>query len=184
MCRNLSINQSLRIIIKHLSNKENSPAIEFIQYLSERITIKSVKIGNNRYFGKEVIVPDDEIQQLDLPVGEYREFRKMFKNKCIFKTSLKELPRSNNSCALTNDQEFIQVVKFLVNITNESEYTVCKRINILSNFSNELTNIKIIDSIDVDVSVVETSKILKLCTLMKVRNTSYISSIPNNYNYS
>ena len=180
--RNLSMNESLMILEKHVQLKERSPIIDFCYYLNNRSTQKTEAMGNNRYFGKRL--NPRRIEGFNLSYDTSRAYEKLVKDKCLFQSCNKINYRSNNSFAQTMEKEFIQIVQFIIDRNNNKEYTVYKKVVVESCFSDECTSVMKVICIENSESIIETKNVLKQCVFMTVGENRFISAVPHMYWYS
>lgn len=92
--------------------------------MENRFTQKTLKVGENWYFGKNERVKEDIARELNLSETETVTYARFVKNICLFKSPKKVCRRSNNSIVQTKDGQFIEIVEFLVDRTNNKEYTL------------------------------------------------------------
>ena len=179
ICRNLSRNQSVTILEKHISLRKESPVIDFCYPLdNNRRTKKTEAIERNRYFGRQLRCKTRILEERNLGTNNLRAYGKLVRNKCVFKSCKKINYRSDNSFAQTIHGNYIQIVQFIIDKNDNKEYTVCRRV-IVQEFSDECSSLKIVQRITDNEDVVETNDIDKACVLMKINNTQYISTLPN-----
>ncbi|OXU17411.1 hypothetical protein TSAR_006242 [Trichomalopsis sarcophagae] len=184
VCRNLSMSESIVLMDQHLSEKEESAAREYCFYLENRVTRKTLKMGINRYFGRSS-VPDARFMQNIAEDDRYRykSYKKIIKNQCVYKSCKKVLHRSNNSFVQTRNQQYVQLIEFVIDIENNTELTLCNIIEVENGF-DVCTNLQRIVRIQENVTVIDTSDIDKLCVWMIIDRKQYICAVPNMYWYS
>ncbi|KAL7290770.1 hypothetical protein TKK_0015517 [Trichogramma kaykai] len=183
MCRHIIRQQSLIIFEKYVKTIQGSPILPFIEYLNSRITMKSFKINNNRYFGKKRKLEDQYVNQFNLDDEHYFTYQRLLKSNCMYATVQRSEGRSDNSYAMTCDKEYISIIHFIVNEETLEELILCKKIEIVENYSDMCNNIKII-SINENIEVIPTYRIEKPCVHVKIKNNSYMSHIPNTTIYT
>ena len=66
---------SMRILQKHNIQKEDSAMNDFIYYLENRCTKKTVKVDGNRYFGKRKVIDENTAFEHQLPAGIIWSFK-------------------------------------------------------------------------------------------------------------
>ena len=185
VCRNLSVKESLIIMEEHISMKEESPVIDFCYYLENRCTKETIKIDNNRYFGKSTDVPNEYIRKFNLSENSMRSFQKLIKNECVFKSCNNKLcKRSNNSFVQIDNNKYIQVVEFIVDINNKLEYTLCEKIEVDDSIDNTNRYIKPILRFSNEIDIIETIRLKKLRVFMCIKRKQYICAVPHMYCYS
>lgn len=106
--------------------------------------------------------------------GLYKGYVKIIKSQCVFKSCRKVLHRSCNSFAQTVDGEYIQIIEFIVDNTDNMEYTLYKKLEVGNSFNGVCTSIQKVIRIEDDFSIIEASEINKLCIYMKVKRNQYI----------
>lgn len=189
VCRNLSLRRSVSILRKHIAagaaeREEKDSVLEFCYYLENRCTQKTLKVGEHRYFGKKRIVNEDTARQFNLSENETVRYGKLVRDKCLFKSSEKKCRRSDSSMAITKDGQFIEIFEFLVDLTDNKEYTLCKVLNAGRSMTHNGMSGFEVDSIDANVIAIETSNIEKACVYMSVNGKKYVSPTPNSHLFS
>ena len=66
---------AMRILEKHNIQKEDSAMNDFIYYLENRCTKKTVKVDGNRYFGKRKVIDENTAFEHQLPAGIIWSFK-------------------------------------------------------------------------------------------------------------
>ena len=154
ICRNLSVKKSLIIMEKHVTRKEDSPVTDYCDYLENRCTVETLKLGNYRYFTKSKTPNIENLEGLNLSGNRIRTFGKLVKNACVFKSCRKVLKRSDNSFVLLENGEYIQIVDFIVDIDNNMEYTLCKKVEIQNSLDYTHMHVKEIVRLSNEISVI------------------------------
>lgn len=177
VCRTLQFEYCASVLKKKVDLIQYSPIKEFIYYLKNNHTFKTLKFDNSkiRYFGKPILVKNKWINLLNLS-EKTSCYKKICKDKSIF-TSIKNNTRCDNSIAWTN-KGYIQIVEFIVDHENEKEYTICKRIKSRNAFDSD-GSIQLVESISNKEIHIATSKIIKIAVPIKLENDLYICDIPN-----
>ena len=138
------------------------------------------QITNILYFGKSKLTKERIRNEYDLS-NESKYFLKVVKNFSVFDSNKIKNPRSDNSFALTNEGVFINIHKFIIDYATNSEITLCQKIN-TENFPG-LNYLKKVIDVDEELSILNTTNIIKNCVYMKVGHQKYISIVPNFHSY-
>ncbi|KAJ8665720.1 hypothetical protein QAD02_007382 [Eretmocerus hayati] len=141
---------------------------------------KVFKPASITYFDSGVEVCRRYVQLHNVSLGTMI-FDRAVINGCLFMSNTEENLRSCNYYAKTTGGKFIEIVKFLYDFDNSSEYTVCHSIktrkNHICDVMNEVVGIApqegIICSSDIDV----------ICVFVDNDSKQFISPIPNPYFY-
>ena len=184
ICRNICMKKSTIILNEHVKTyNADSPVLDFVFNLTHRQTEKSVKLNECRYFGVPLLPSFNVIEEYNLsPCSQ--AYQRQIKNGCLFLSKRKELLHSDNSYAMTDTGNFIQIIEFIVDRVNLKEVTVCNKINVQNAFANVSTNIKEIINVEENATIIQTDEIKRICVHMKVGNKSYISALPNMHVFS
>lgn len=183
ICRNLSIRESIRIMKKYLPDFEHSKTGQFCQRLESKVTGKSYKVHDNRYFEINPTIRREFFNQVDARKQDCRAFNKLLKNNLVFKTCKRILERSNDTFAITSNNIFIQIVQFVVNKRNHEEFTLYKRVEV-EDSSQGISSLKSLVRIEDQIKVIETYKINRLCVLMQKDNEEFLSIVPYTRKFS
>ncbi|KAL7290560.1 hypothetical protein TKK_0015327 [Trichogramma kaykai] len=185
MCRHIARSQSLIILENYVSVVlQESPIMPYVRYLDARYTQKSFSINENRYFGKQKRLEDFYVDEFQLNEPHYVSYRRLLKNNCMFHSDERTLGRTDNSYAFTRDKEYISINKFIINNETLEEFIICKKIEILDNYSENCRSIKKCNIRNNTTTIIPTSAIEKPCVLVKIRNNCYISHVPNTIIYT
>lgn len=87
----------------------------------------------------------------------------------------------NSSYARLDNNQYIQIMKFLILDTDKSEYTLGKLMNVDENVIDGYGTPKRVVSIDNNVTLVSTNNLLNVCVFMEVDEEFYICDLPNPY---
>ncbi|OXU19681.1 hypothetical protein TSAR_016197 [Trichomalopsis sarcophagae] len=150
-----------------------------------RACTKVFKTDIGRYFGKVSLPKRRWIRELNLSESAI-VYEKLVKQECSYLSCNKTRLRSNNSFAMTTDNNFIQIVFFIIDSLNRQEYTVCKSVNVTDIFDNNIIDefqIKRIIGISEDLRTINTATISRICVHMSYDNESYLCPVPNMYSY-
>ena len=143
-----------------------------------------MKLDECRYFGVSTISNYIENEEINVSPNT-QVFHKFIKNNCVYQTNRKSLYKSNNTFALTNNDEYVQLLEFLVDRENYKELTVCRRVIIDDAFSQICRSTKKVVNIEQNATVIiETNSIERICIYMEVCNEKYICSVPTMQMYS
>lgn len=183
ICRSIEYKDSAAILKKHISEgHENSAVINFCHQLKNRYTAKSIKILENRYFGKSRFTGEKWINLHNLTKNYIKSYDRMVKDQCLFTTNKKQCLRSNNSFAQDKNGMFINIVEFIVDEYEEKEYTLCKFVETETVFKN-CTKIRKIVKINEEIVCINTHDISNIAVYMEVvtgnHKFQYISAVPN-----
>ncbi|KAL7295125.1 hypothetical protein TKK_0011592 [Trichogramma kaykai] len=164
---------------------QNSPIM--FQWLHERIFSntykKSLKIADNTYVGaSKQCLDKDLLIALNMSLTNTKIFSTMIRKHCLFASSKKPNRRSNNSFALLEDEEFVQIEQFIVDCETDNEYILCKKLHLRSD-RKICQQIKRVNYIDNNVELVETKKIKTICVYVKIGDNQYICPVPNDLHY-
>lgn len=104
ICRRIKMKEAIVLIKRKVKFLYDGVERTFNSILN-RNTVKTIKAGANRYFGKKMPITDDLARVLMLDPKAVA-FHKMMKNNCIFSSAHKTNLRTDGSFAVTNDGHF------------------------------------------------------------------------------
>ena len=104
-------------------------------------------------------------------------FYRMIMNDCLFTGSKMENVCSDNSFAQTNNENFIRLVKFILNKSENKHYVLCHIVTVNRVFSDR-SKIKKVESIGTEMILLETKTIDSLCVHMNIGDNRFICPLP------
>lgn len=185
--RNIGMKKSDWVLQKFMiENKPDSAICNYIRYLESRESTKVFTTNIGRYFGTNSRPKPRWVRQLDLSDSAL-VYKKLVKTECTFLSCDLIRLRSNNSFAITHDNVLIQIVFFIVDIVNEHEYTICKRVRVTDIIENDdhfrAFKTKRIDAISRDMIAIDTHTLDKVCVYMNCDNERYLCPVSNIFSY-
>lgn len=164
ICRRLKIKQALLLLLKKVSFSTDKVA-ETFKSISNKKSSSTVKIRNTRYFGKLNPVPDELAKILELETTAV-SFLRIMKNNCNFSSANKVNKRTDNSFAITNDGDFVQVFHFFADVVNSVEKSIVRRINVSGMKHGNRNLMYQINNIFEDFDIIATDKIDRVCVCL------------------
>ncbi|KAJ8669893.1 hypothetical protein QAD02_001152 [Eretmocerus hayati] len=178
VCRSVSMRQSELLLRRHVGLNEHSSMIEYVEYLDCKRAQKTVRLANQRYFGKYRNPGQNIIDRLNL-TEHARLYYRMVKDGCLYTANSNRSKRTDNSYAQTVNGDYIQIKKFIVDeYTNESftECTVWRvRPASLDRYSPTVILVDIIQR----VAFYNPNDIKTICVCIKIDDITYLTPLPN-----
>lgn len=143
-------------------------------------TKKVFKITNITYFGRGKSL-NAEINRLANVSREAKAYTKIIHLGCLFATSEKINKRSFNYFAQLYDDRYVKIISFIVDFESRQELTICQIIKINDNSISVFC--KEIQEYSSELVSIETSLILRICTVITVDKKSFIIAAPNMLSY-
>ncbi|KAJ8676851.1 hypothetical protein QAD02_012638 [Eretmocerus hayati] len=137
---------------------------------------KHLRVNSNTYLGKPRVV-DLESMKKWMVNPSTKSYIKYVIGRCLFMSAEKQNRRSCNYFAQLKCGSFIKILKFLVDVREEKETTVCKFINVRDNCYARA--MKEIVSFDEGEELIPTSVIEKICIHIEIESTAYNIPSPN-----
>ena len=181
ICRTIDFKQSEEILAKHVSEKEDSPMIEFCSHLESRETKKTAKLFDCRYFGKPTFTSQKWIEELNLSNDFTVSYFRMVKENCIFSSKKKSALRTGNCFAQISDDTLIKIVEFIVDSEKFKEFTICFKV--ITENLNFCGSVKKVVGINKELMAVETDDIKNIAVYVKIKKNAYISCVPNMFHF-
>ena len=182
VCRQLSMRNCDSILKNCIFPQASAHVKQFYLNLTEKTKQKSCKIKAVRYFGVGRKAEEQWIEHLQLS-RETVSYHRMIKDKCIYSSVNNMEQRSNNSYAKLIDVCFVKIEKYLVDPLLVKEYTICRDLITQNAYGNLGEPIKKVNCSSNNLRAVDTGEIEKICIFMKIKNTEYVLSVSNMYDY-
>ncbi|KAL7295045.1 hypothetical protein TKK_0011645 [Trichogramma kaykai] len=180
--RFVNMTHSIHVLEDFLYSKVNVNVRRYYEDVLSRKVSHYCKITDISYFKRGSRLDGQLLRQLQLSEHSL-VFKKMVKNKCLYESSLLKKKRTNNCHVLLNDGSYMILDYFIVDKKEKTELTIGRQILTKNCFSNDFSKLQIIDAIQPQKIVIETSKINKVCVYMPMNNVIYLCSVPNLIDY-
>ena len=182
--RYININHSISLMENHVFENESEIMKKYCLNTSKTRVKKSLKISNITYLGKASEISDLKKIEFKLPSSSVAYIR-MIKDGCLYMSSTKINPRSDNSKAQLKDGRFIEIMYFIVDSETKTELTLCKVLNLSQTpLEFKCGELKLLDNTEGDTIIVETKEIKKICVFVDCGiEEKYICPVPNQFYY-
>lgn len=179
--RYLQLQRSLKVLKDSIYQNCSVVIKDFCDRVIEKEIKKCIKPRNIRYFGSEMMLEDNILDQFQLHDKDYKVFSRMIKDKCIYGSCERANLRSCDSFARLEDGRYIEIHSFLVDEKNSEELTICKVIGTRPNRFSKI--IQEVESVSDTFMLISTEQISTICVHMKVRDVNYICNVPHLIHY-
>ncbi|KAL7296786.1 hypothetical protein TKK_0010189 [Trichogramma kaykai] len=176
--RNICKNRCLSILENNIKlNVQESPVVELIDRIKNRYTVKSYKLNNSRYFGKKFIPTEETLLHLDIQLANAHVYRRLYKENVLYQSCKKICLRSDSSYAQLDNAKFVQIVEFVVDTVNLTQYVICKEVSVeaTENFVFKIANV------EDELIYVPTEMLKKICVHMQVGRKRFIFAVSNTH---
>lgn len=178
VCRRIKMKEAIFLLKKNITFE--TPKIEqaFDEFFKSQ-TLKTIKIGSTRYFGKEKKISEELARELQLnPTTTFYE--RMFKNNCKFASDRrKNQVRTNDSFALTSDGKFVQLFYFLVNVEENVEIAIVKNVTVSQCMHEDRLLFYKIVKIGENYDTIDSEKIERVSVCIEVGGNQFLSPTPH-----
>ena len=136
------------------------------------------KIDEARYFGSNRPTKHRWVQLLHLS-NDSRTYRKIVKNRWWYTSSKSHRLKPENSFAITNDQEYIQILSFIWD--GDKGLGICKLLQTQSNSEDNYMPIRRVVAYATGKSAKNISEIHKICVFLTIWNVNFICAVSHQY---
>lgn len=138
---------------------------------------KCIKNANITYFGSGNTIKHDIALRFNFSVYSAKQYDRIVKCGCLYTSCTLKNNRSNNSYAQLINGKYVKLISFILDLECNLACTIYNNINTVS-YNDSKFLCKII-STDVDLHIVPTENIKKICVYINVDNNKYIAAVPN-----
>ena len=142
---------------------------------------RSIRSKRIRYFGNELLLSSDVVDELGLTAKSFGIYSKIVKDGCVFDSCEIRNSRSCNSYARLQNNMFIKCYAFLFDEETDDDLTLCY--NLETEKSKFCHNIHVLNFTRRNLVLVPTADICMICVLMNVSQIDYICELPNSLYY-
>ncbi|KAJ8684737.1 hypothetical protein QAD02_020530 [Eretmocerus hayati] len=140
---------------------------------------KVLRVGSITYLGAQHPMSGKLVEKFGIQFSAL-SFHRCIINGCLFMTDKRDNLRTCNYYAQLEDQSFIRISEFIVDLQGNSEQTFCRPLVVRSNQYSSVVKEIIGYS---DGKLVPTNHITSICVQVDVEDKKYITPLPNLLHY-